>query len=87
MDPTWKGTCPFSNGSATVPFLVGTSFSTGIHWESTADTAQREYVLDLGPKAADGNIAINVEICCGVIRDDRITAVTPVIESFAFKTS
>jgi hypothetical protein len=87
MDPSWKGTCPFSKGSPGVPLLVGTGSSTGVFWGSAADSSQREYVLDLGPKVADGNIAINVEICCGVVRDERIAAVTPVIESFAFKTS
>jgi hypothetical protein len=43
--------------------------------------------LDLGPNAADGNMAINVQICCGVAEDERIATVTPVIESFAFKTT
>jgi hypothetical protein len=87
MDPTWKGTCPFSGGSATVPLLVGSGISAGVFWGSDADSSQREYILDLGPNAADGNIAINVQICCGVTEDERIAAVTPVIESFAFKTS
>jgi hypothetical protein len=87
MDPTWKGTCPFSRGSATVMTLVGTGLSTGVHWGTAAEGSQREYILDLGPKFPNGNIAINVEICCGVVRSERIAAVTPVIESFAFKTS
>ncbi len=87
MDPTWKEPCPFSGGSATVPTLVGTGLSTGVLWNSSADSSQREYVLDLGSKFDNGNIAINVEICCGVARDERIAAVTPVIGSFKFKTS
>jgi hypothetical protein len=87
MDPTWKGTCSFSSDGASVPLLVGTGLSTGVFWGSAADSSQREYVLDLGPKAPDGNIAINVEICCGVVRSERIAAVTPVIQSFTFKTS
>jgi hypothetical protein len=87
MDPAWKGTCPFSGGSATVPLLVGSGISAGVFWGSDADSAQREYILDLGPNAVDGNVAINVQICCGVTEDERIAAVTPVIESFVFKTT
>jgi hypothetical protein len=86
MDPAWTGTCPFSGGTYTVPMFVGSGISAGVFWGSDADSSQREYVLDLGPKAADGNIVINVQICCGVAEGERIAAVTPVIDSFVFKT-
>jgi hypothetical protein len=84
MDPAWKGVC---QGMTSVPTLVGTGLSTGVLWGTAVDSAQREYILDLGPTAGAGNIVITVEICCGVDRSERIAAVTPVIESFVFKTT
>jgi len=83
LNPTWKDTC----SDRSVPTLVGTELSAGVYWDSSADSSQREYILDLGPQFPNANIAINVEICCGVVRDERIAAAAPVIESFTFKTS
>ncbi len=67
----------------TVPTLIGTGISEGVLWGTGPDSAQRVYILDLGGENA-GNIAINVEVCCGVEFEERMAAVTPVIESFAF---
>jgi hypothetical protein len=83
MDPAWTETC---GGQASVATLVGTGISSGVFWGAGADSAQRVYVLDLGG-ADSGNIAINVEVCCGVDFETRMAAVTPVIESFEFPTS
>ncbi len=83
MDPAWTETCPFSGGEPTVPTLIGTGISEGVLWGTGPDSAQRVYILDLGGENA-GNIAINVEVCCGVEFEERMAAVTPVIESFAF---
>jgi hypothetical protein len=87
MSPSWKGTCPFSGGTATVPILVGSGIGAGVFWGSDADSSQREYILDLSSNSAHGNIAINVQICCGVTARERLAAATPIIESFAFKTT
>ena len=65
--------------------LVGSGISAGVHWEASSieGSSQRVYLLDLGQNGA--NIAINVEICCGVQLADRAAALAPVLESLAFK--
>jgi len=84
LDPDWTSTCPFSNDEPIVMTLVGTDISKGVHWGTDKSTSQRYYLLDLGENGADGNIAITVEVCCGAQWDERMAAVTPVIESFVF---
>ena len=86
MDPDWTNDCPFSNGEPIVMTLVGTDISAGVHWGTDKSSAQRYYLLDLGEDGADGNIAITVEVCCGAQWDERMAAVTPVVESFVFDT-
>jgi len=82
MDPAWRGQC---QGMISVPILVGTGLGTGVFWGSDADSSQRIYLLDLGKNATDGNIAILVQVCCGVDFVERTTAVTPVIKSLVFR--
>ncbi|MEO8229211.1 MAG: hypothetical protein ABI628_05535 [Chloroflexota bacterium] len=66
------------------PTVVGTSISRGVWWGVTSTSEQRLYLLDIGPNGSDGNIAINVEVCCGVEFDQRTATVAPVIATFAF---
>ena len=68
-----------------MPILVGTAISAGVFWGSDADSSQRIYVLDLGKNASDGNIAILVQVCCGIDFVERTTAVSPVINSLVFR--
>jgi hypothetical protein len=82
MDPAWRGQC---GGMTSVPILVGTEISAGVFWGSNAESSQRIYLLDLGKSATDGNIAILIQVCCGVDFGERTTAVTPVINSLAFR--
>jgi hypothetical protein len=84
MRPDWETPCPFSGGQPIVMTLVGTEISEGVHWGTDAGSEQRYYVLDIGEDGIDGNIAIAVEVCCGVEFDDRMAAATPVIETFMF---
>jgi hypothetical protein len=74
-------------GAPEAPTLVGSGISAGVHWgaSSSEGSSQRVYLLDIGKNAADGNIAINIEVCCGVQFAERVAAVTPIIKSFAFK--
>ena len=85
MDPDWTEACPFSDGDPTVPTIIGTEPLTGfVLWGTLAGSSQRYYFLDLGADAADGNIAISVEVCCGADWDEVMATVEPVIDSFAF---
>ena len=86
LDPDWTSTCPFSNDEPIFMTLVGTAISEEVFWGTEKSTSQRYYLLDLGENGADGNIAITVEVCCGVQWDERMKAVAPVIESFVFDT-
>jgi hypothetical protein len=79
----WTGTCPWGVGP-TVPTLVGSGVSTGVAWGTDDSSRQRLYLLDL---PGGGNIAINVELCCGVDRQDQLAATAAVIKTFGFTTS
>jgi len=87
MSKDWIHACPFINGKPTFPTHVGTSpLSETVFWGAEDGSSQRYYLLDLGKDGANGNIAITVEVCCGAQWDERMKAVTPVIESFVFDT-
>ncbi|TDX08957.1 hypothetical protein EV647_0299 [Kribbella sp. VKM Ac-2566] len=75
-------------GNPKASTLIGSGLSAGVHWEASSieGSSQRVYLLDLGKNGADGNIAINIEICCGVQRAERLAAVEPVLKTFTFKT-
>lgn len=85
QSPDWTEGCPFSDGQPTVPTIMGTSPLSGqVFWGTLIDDSQRYYFLDLGEDGTNGNIAINVEVCCGAEWDEVMEAATPLIESFAF---
>jgi hypothetical protein len=89
IDPTWTRPCPSRGPDPKVPTLVGSGIScpdidTCVAWDVSPTDQQRVYLLDLGPNGTEGNIAINVDVCCGVGFDDRMAAVAPVIDSFVF---
>jgi hypothetical protein len=87
IDPAWKRACPFSEGRPAVPTLVGSGISTGVAWDVEPMDRQRVYLLDLPKDGVAGNIAVNIDVCCGVDWKQRIDEVTPVVESFEFKTA
>ncbi|WP_132195525.1 MULTISPECIES: hypothetical protein [Kribbella] len=74
-------------GNPKASTLIGSGISAGVHWEASSieGSSQRVYLLDIGKNGADGNIAINIEVCCGVQFAERMAAVAPIIKSFAFK--
>jgi hypothetical protein len=84
LDPKWKGVCAQRRPEPTVPTLVGSGISTGVAWDVAPDSRQRLYLLDIGKDGAEGNIAINIEVCCGTTFTERMAAVTPVVESLKF---
>jgi hypothetical protein len=63
----------------------GNDFAGALGARSTEGSSQRVYLLDIGKNAVDGNIAINIEVCCGVQFAERVAAAAPIIKSFAFK--
>jgi len=84
VDPTWTRSCPFSQGRPAVPTLVGSGISAGVAWDVEATDRQRVFLFDLRSAGFGANIAINVDVCCGVQWDARIAAVAPVVASFTF---
>jgi len=84
IDPGWTATCPFSGSESAVPTLLGSGISSGVAWDVRPSSQQRLYLLDL-PDGA-GNIALNLEVCCGVDLDDQIAADDAVIDTFHFHT-
>jgi hypothetical protein len=82
IDPAWTKTCPVRGSDPRVPTLVGSGISAGVAWDVSPTDSQRLYLLDLG--TAGGNIAINVDVCCGVNFDTQVGAADAVIKTFAF---
>jgi hypothetical protein len=74
-------------GNPEAPTLVGSGISAGVHWgaSSSEGSSQRLYILDIGKNGVDGNIAINIEVCCGVQFAERVAALEPIIKSFSFR--
>lgn len=75
-------------GNPKASTLIGSGLSAGVHWEASSieGSSQRVYLLDLGENGADGNIAINIEFCCGTQLAERMALVEPVLKTFTFKT-
>jgi hypothetical protein len=87
IDPAWKRPCPFSEGRPAVPTLVGSGISAGVAWDVEASDSQRLYLLDLGSNTRGTNLAINIDVCCGVEWQHRMDEVQPVIDSIVFGTT
>jgi pimeloyl-ACP methyl ester carboxylesterase len=94
IKPSWTETCPEYGVDEPVAWaLVGTEpIGGGVPWGVVANESQRDYVLDL---PGGGNIAISMDACCDPPFGDldspeyqqRVDAVTPVIDSFQFDFS
>jgi hypothetical protein len=66
--------------------LVGTDISRGLHWGVDATEEQRVWVLDL-PQVDGGNLVILADVCCGVTREEQLSAAQQVVESINFEDS
>jgi hypothetical protein len=82
IDGDWSEACPFSEGRPAVPTLVGSGISSGVAWDVEATDSQRLYVLNLRSGA---NLAINIDVCCGVDFQERMADVTPVLHGLVFQ--
>jgi hypothetical protein len=82
IDPAWTTTCPLRGNDPRVPTLVGSGISDGVAWDVSPTDSQRLYLLDLGTPGA--NIAINIDVCCGVTFETQVAAADQVIGTFAF---
>ncbi len=82
IDPAWTKTCAARGPDPRVPTLVGSGISQSVAWDVSPTDSQRLYLLDLGTPGA--NIAINVDVCCGVTFETQVGAADQVIHTFAF---
>lgn len=71
-------------GTEGAPTVIGTQTSAGVYWGVAPGSEQRLVVLDVPADQGGGNVAINIEVCCGVTFADRTAVVDPVIASFRF---
>lgn len=75
---------PGTDGS---PTLIGTEVSAGVWWGVGAGSEQRLYLLDIGENGAEGNVAVNGEVCCGMDFDEWTATLDRVIRSFEFSAA
>jgi hypothetical protein len=84
MEPTWKTTCPFSEGQPTVPLVLDGEAApgTGLHWTVgpvSDGSFTRYFILDI---PGGGTVLISPGG-----PPSFITEATPIIQSFAFATT
>jgi hypothetical protein len=78
----WTASCPFANGSPTVPLL--SSKTAGYHWVIVGNERLRFYVLDL---PGGGTMIVDEDAFDGTLYDDFIRAAAPIVRSMQFATS
>jgi hypothetical protein len=69
-----------SEGRPAVPTLVGSGIGAGVAWDVEASDSQRLYLLDLASNTGGTNLAINIDVCCGVEWQHQMDEVQPVIQ-------
>ncbi|MFI5255368.1 MAG: hypothetical protein ACHQ15_07925 [Candidatus Limnocylindrales bacterium] len=78
----WTPSCPFANGSPTVPLFVGAQG--GYRWVVAGNERLRLYLLDV---PGGGTVVVDIDAFDGTLIDGLLSAATPIVESFVFATS
>jgi hypothetical protein len=78
----WTASCPFANGTPTVPLLVeGTG---GYRWVVAGNEKLR---LDILEAPGGGTVIVDVDAFDGTLMDQLVTLATPIVDSFSFARS
>ncbi len=75
----WKESCPFANGSPTVPLFVGSKGE--YRWIVVGSERLR---LDLLDVPGGGTVVVDIDAFDGSLIDQLIAAATPIVESMRF---
>jgi hypothetical protein len=75
----WTASCPFANGSPTVPLI--TSTTAGYHWVIVGSERLRMYVLDL---PGGGTVIVDLDAYDGTQYDALVKSAAPIVRSMQF---
>lgn len=79
---TWKQSCPFANGSPTVPLFLNTT--TGFHWIMAGSERLRLFVLDF---PGGGTVLVDIDAFDGSLIDKLLVDAMPIVSSMSFAKS
>jgi hypothetical protein len=83
LDPTWKKTCVFSEGSPAVPLIIHRADVGAYHVVILPGVSMRWYILDSG----DGVIIVDIDDGPdGLSRGDLLRTGSEIVESFVFSS-
>jgi hypothetical protein len=77
----WTASCPFANGTPTVPLFIGPKQE--YRWVIAGSERLR---LDLLDVPGGGTVAVDIDAFDGSLFDDLLTSATPIVNSFSFAT-
>ena len=78
----WTASCPFAEGSPTVPLFVGANRE--YRWVVAGTERLRLYLLDI---PGGGTLVVDIDAFDGTLMDALLAAATPIVRSFAFAAS
>jgi hypothetical protein len=76
----WTASCPFANGTPTVPLFVGATDGT-FRWVMAGSERLRLIVLDVPGK---GTIVVDIDAFDGSLMDGFLPVATPIVQSIKF---
>ena len=76
----WTASCPFANGTPTVPLFVGATDGT-FRWVMAGSERLRLVVLDVPGK---GTIVVDIDAFDGTLMDGFLPLAAPIVESIRF---
>jgi hypothetical protein len=83
LDPTWDGTCFFSEGKPVVPLVYSSAFPGGYNWSIWPRMSMRWYVLGAGNRVLIVDIEDNPK---GLSRDELFRSGDEIVETFVFSS-
>jgi hypothetical protein len=75
----WIPSCPFANGSPTVPLFVGANGQ--YRWVVAGNERLRLYLLDV---PSGGTLVVDIDAFDGTLMEALLAAATPIVQSFTF---
>ncbi len=80
--PGWTASCPFANGTPTVPLFVGQNAS--LRWVAAGSERLRLSLLDA---PGGGTVVVDIDAFDGSLMDALVSQATPIIQTFSFARS
>jgi hypothetical protein len=78
----WTQSCPFANGSPTVPLFIGSKGE--YRWIAVGSERLRLFLLDV---PGGGTVVVDIDAFEGALMDALIAEATPIVQSMSFAES